>query len=251
MLESRINKRIRALKITSYEEYYDYVTDKNHEDELVNMIDEVSTNITHFFRDATHFEYLEKYIEKQIKQGKTTFRVWCCAASTGQEPYTIAMVIHKIISEYPQSFDVKILATDISTQVLKTCETGHYTTEMLEDIPVKYKNKYFKKINNQELHEVDQKLKNLITFRRLNLSVIPYPLKNKLDVVFIRNVMIYFDKPTKTKILKQIGKLLSTEGIVITGSTESLTGINNDLERIAPSIYHALQNTNASHKAAS
>ena len=251
MLESRINKRLRALNLDTYEDYLSYVTKSSHKDELVNMIDEVSTNITHFFRDAPHFTFLEKHIKSQIQDGQKKFRIWCCAASTGQEPYSIAMVMHKLTTDFPGQYDIKILATDISTQVLKSCEQGHYTPTMLEDIPQKYRTKYFTKISGQDLYEVDLKLKKLITFKRLNLSIFPFPLKNKLDIVFIRNVMIYFDKETKHKILENIHNLLHNKGIVITGSTESLTGVHDNFSRLDPSIYQVIPNQNNQHKAAS
>ncbi len=249
MLVSRINKRLKNLKINSYEQYFDYVTKKENGNELVMMIDEITTNITHFFRDETHFDFLQTHLQELLKASPQKIRIWCCAASTGQEPYSIAMVLHDVLTKTNSKCDAKILATDLSTQVLETCKEGVYSQELIENVPPKYANRYFQKNTASNDLTIDPCLKRLVSFKRLNLSKFPFPLKNKLDIVFIRNVMIYFDKPTKSKIIHEIFNLLKPSGVVITSSTESLNGLHDQFQRVQPSIYQPMATSYPIHKA--
>jgi chemotaxis protein methyltransferase CheR len=236
MVSARIAKRMRVLNIKEHTEYLDYLINDKNTDEITKFLDVISTNVTSFFREEEHFDLLNNIIMDMVKSGQKRIRIWCAAASTGQEPYTIAMVCDRASGK---STDVKILATDISTKVLKEAKEGRYNLEVIKKVPSDLLLHYFTAEinNNNKFYRVKDVLKKLIVFKRLNLFQTPYPMRGPLDVVFCRNVMIYFDNSTKERLVSEIYRLLKPGGYIILGHAESLTLIKHNFKYIKPSIF--------------
>jgi len=239
MLGARIRKRLRTLKINSYERYLDYLVNEADEDEWTELINVVSTNVTAFFREPHHFEQLSTSVQQWAKAGVKKIRIWSAASSSGQEPYTLAITIKEALEKAGcQSVDAKILATDISTQMLAVCKVGQYNLESINPVPEKERQKYFKFDQSTGLYQTNPVLRKMIHFARLNLIEQPYVMKGPLDAVFCRNVMIYFDNPTRSKIIDQVVRLLKPNGLFMIGHSESLQGSQTQhFERIGASMY--------------
>ena len=235
LVSARVGKRMRALQIPTHADYLEYVLKDQSGKEIVQLIDAISTNVTSFFREADHFDFLRNAIDKWRGAGQQRFRLWSAASSTGEEPYTIAMTMR----EAGSGCDVKILATDISTRVLEHCRRAEYTGERVESVPRALRARYFTafKQGDASMYRVSDELKRLIVFRRLNLSAPPFPMKGPLDVVFCRNVMIYFDNQVRTRLLNEVYRLLKPGGYLMVGHAESLTGMVSEFKTVKPSIY--------------
>lgn len=237
MVSSRIAKRMRVLNINDHSAYLQFLKSDDTGDEITKFLDVISTNVTSFFRESEHFDFLDKCIAEMVSSGQSRIRIWCAAASTGEEPYTIAMVCQQAVAGRP--IDIKILATDISTKVLADAKEGVYLPEKLKTVPRTLVQKYFskKKVDGKCLYEVDNRLKEMIVYRRLNLSKPPFPMKGPLDLVFCRNVMIYFDTATRSGLVSEVYRLLKPGGYLITGHAESLTSIKNNFKCLKPSVF--------------
>lgn len=237
LVSARIGKRMRALQIEDQRAYLKYV-EEDTGDELVHLIDAISTNVTSFFREPAHFEFARKTLEKWHEQGQRRFRIWCAAASSGEEPYSIAITLHDALGG--SVTEARILATDISTRVLQKCVEGIYSADKVEPVPVLLREKYFTRVNGEDgakLYSVKPVLRQLLTFKRLNLSTPPFPMQGPMDLVFCRNVMIYFDNHVRTKLLDDIYRLLRPGGFLIVGHAESLTGMMSQFKTVQPSVY--------------
>lgn len=237
LVTARIGKRLRALGVNSHQEYLDIVLNDKSGEEVVNLLDVISTNVTHFFRESAHFDHLSEIYQSWLSAGQKRFRFWSAACSTGEEPYTIAMTLKEVSGD--GSIDTKILATDISTRVLSASMKGEYLAEKVVNIPRPLQERYFDKVttNGQKILRAKSLMKNMIVFRRLNLSSPPFPMKGPLDAVFCRNVMIYFDNNVRRMLLNEIYRLLKPGGILYVGHAESLTGIVSNFKSLKPSIY--------------
>lgn len=237
LIRSRIGKRMRMLGLSSHKEYLETVIKDNNEEEIVHLLDAISTNVTSFFRGIDHFNFLSSLMKEWTSDGQRKFRIWSAACSSGEEPYSMAMTILDTAST---SIDIKILATDISTKVLQKAQDGIYEPEKVETIPKELKEKYLeKKIGESRnvIYQIKRVLKDIIIFRRLNLSEIPFPMHGPLDVVFCRNVMIYFDSNTRQRLIKEIYRLLKPKGYLFVGHAESLIGSNSGFKVTRPSVY--------------
>ena len=236
MLSARIAKRMRVLNIKEHTEYLDYLINDKSTVEITKFLDVISTNVTSFFREKEHFDLLNNIIMGIVKSGQKRIRIWCAAASTGQEPYTIAMVCDRASGK---SSDVKILATDISTKVLKEAKEGRYNLEIIKKIPSDLLLHYFTEEieGNKKYYCVKDILKKLIVFKRLNLFQTPYPMRGPIDIVFCRNVMIYFDNSTKERLVSEIYRLLKPGGYLMLGHAENLTLIKHNFKYIKPSVF--------------
>lgn len=243
LLQARLNKRLRATGISSYEDYFAYITSPGNGEELVHFLDSVSTNLTYFFRESQHFSFLTEVavpalIEEKKKERSNRIRVWSAGCSTGEEPYSLAMCILASIDSL-QKWDFRILATDISTRVLEIASRGSYSDEKIQKIPSHLRNHYFHKNVDEagrNQYQVADHLKRIITFRRLNLKE-RFPFKGPFDYVFCRNVMIYFDKQTQETLINNIAGYLSQGGYLFVGHSESLTGLKHPLTYVRPAIY--------------
>jgi len=235
LVHARIGKRLRALNLNDYDEYLQFLQNGNAQDEIVQLLDVISTNTTSFFRESVHFELLTEIIHAHTKAGKRQLRIWCAAASTGEEPYTLSMVVQEALAGVPM--DLKILATDISTKVLAKCRTAEYSLDKLTVVTSHLRDKYFHWDPDSRLFTAKDILRSPLTFARLNLMENPYPMRGPFDVVFCRNVMIYFDKEGRLKFVNEALRLLAPDGYLFTGHAESLTGLSAGIKSIKPSVY--------------
>jgi chemotaxis protein methyltransferase CheR len=245
MLEGRIRRRLKILEIPAYEDYCNYLfSHTGKAEELVNLIDVVTTNKTDFFREPRHFDFL---VEKALPTlttalvGKRPLLLWSAGCSTGEEPYTLAM----ILSEYGlthQNFSFRILATDISTAVLEKAALGIYSSEATHPVPSALKLKYLMRSREPGANRVRivPELRRLIEFRRLNFMENDYEIAEKADAVFCRNVLIYFDRPTQQQILRKITRHMIPGGFLFVGHSESLHELDLPLTQVAPALYRRI-----------
>lgn len=237
LVSARIAKRMRTLGMASHEDYFRFVVRDESSAELVHLIDSISTNVTSFFREAVHFEILAKLVQDWRVQSQPRFRIWCAASSTGEEPYTLALTVLEALGGHHPDF--RLLATDISTRVLETARKGVYSSVKLDPVPRPLLQKYFQKLESgpDADYQVSDDLKRLISFNRLNLSEPPFPMKGPFDVVFCRNVMIYFDNEVRSRLVLEICRLLKPGGYLMIGHSESLSGIVAPLTLVQPAVY--------------
>lgn len=244
MLKARLGKRLRALNLDCFTKYYKYVT-KENPGELVNLIDRVSTNKTSFFREPKHFDFLrntvlqKKIIESKKHLNTVNLRIWSSACSSGEEPYSIIM---SIMDAMPPgvNLNLKILGTDISTEILAKAKKGVYEEQKhMDDLNPELLRKYFKKGKGEmEGHiRVKNEFIQKVTFRHFNLLIDNYPFNKKFDVIFCRNVMIYFDAHTREKIINNMYNYVEKGGYLFLGHSESLTGVTSPFKYVAPTIY--------------
>ncbi len=243
LVKARLGKRIRKLSLNSFSEYYDYVQDPAHEDEFVELLDAISTNTTHFFREEQHFNFLRssilpEIVKKREQSHTKKLRIWCAASSSGEEPYTIAISVLEELQNV-SNWDFKMLATDISTKVLKIALRGVYEQEKVEKMPKNIVHKYFSsfKEGGNKYYEAGKALKDIISYRRLNLISDTYPFNGPFDVIFCRNVMIYFDAKTREKLINHFYNYLVQGGYLIIGTSESFLSLNHRYSYVKPSIY--------------
>jgi chemotaxis protein methyltransferase CheR len=208
----------------------------NLEKKLVNLL---TTNHTFFMREAEHFTYMKQVVLPWLKkkeENKKDLRIWCAASSSGEEPYTIAMTLMDYFGLEHGAWDTKVLATDISTDVLQQAVAGLYTAEQVEVLPDNWRRRFFRKVMDQDVYRVTDELKKEVIFRKFNLMD-PFPFRKRLHVVFLRNVMIYFDEKTKKELLQKIYDVMEPGGYLFIGQTESIDKGCCPFEMIRPSIY--------------
>lgn len=218
MVYSRLARRLRATGYLSFKEYLDSLENGNSH-EWESFTNALTTNLTSFFREQHHFPMLERHVEKRRNNGK--IHLWCSASSTGEEPYSMAMSMVHVFKTYTPP--VHILATDLDTNVLAKARAGIYPLERLEKLPKDKLRKFFLKGKGAQAGYamVRPELKNMITFRQLNLLDNNWSIRGPFDAIFCRNVMIYFDKPTQYKILQKFVPLLASDGLLFAGHSES------------------------------
>lgn len=247
MLEARLQKRLKANAISSFEEYGNYVFSKEgRASELIHLIDVVTTNKTDFFREPGHFNFMVKTALPDILQARGDMsrdpvRVWSAGCSTGEEPYTLAMVLTEFASAHPD-FRVSITASDICTQVLQTAQTGIYPEERTDPIPLNLKKKYLTRSRerSRSLVRICPQLRSLVTFRRINFMDDDFGIAEKMDIIFCRNVVIYFDKPTQQTLMKKFHQQLKPGGYLFIGHSETLSGLDVNFKAVASTVYRKL-----------
>lgn len=246
LLESRLQKRLKFLRLKSFGAYCDYIF--SHEDmdeEIVNMMDLVTTNKTDFFREADHFDLLINSVVPELLKNagagvRKTFIVWSAGCSTGEEPYTLAMVLSEFATRFPGlGFDYLIIATDLSSRVVEIASKGIYKSDRVEPVSMEMRRKYLLKSKEREkdLVRVVPELRQHVRFRRLNFMDTDYGFRETMDVIFCRNVFIYFDKETQERLLGRLCKNLAAGGYLFLGHSETVTGLDLPLTRVAPSVY--------------
>jgi chemotaxis protein methyltransferase CheR len=238
LVTARVAKRLRALGLSSPAEYLKLLEQDASGAEVISFLDTIATNFTAFFREPSHFERLRDYLEHCIRHKRKRIRIWCAACSSGEEPYTVAMTAAEVLDS---TVDWRILATDISTKILAQAREGVYAEHSLKDVPRGLRAKYFVPVSAERRHQtnwqVAHQLRERIAFKRLNLATPPYPMTGPLDVVFCRNVMIYFDDPVRRGLISEIERLVSNDGMVCVGHSETLSGFAARLVAIEPSVY--------------
>lgn len=239
LVAARVEQRLRVLKLPDAKSYVSFLQEDDSGSELVAFLDAISTNFTSFFREPIHFEELSTFVKQRMAAGQQRFRIWSAASSSGEEPWTIAMTLSEAFSGKP--IDWKLLGTDISTRMLKAAKAGEYRREQVEAVPAHLRARYFThrfgSAGPDDRFTIADKLRGNVSFGRLNLATPPYPLKGPLDVVFCRNVMIYFDELVRQKLLDEIGRLMAPGGMLFISHTETLNGIRTPLQLIRSSVF--------------
>ncbi len=245
LVHGRLMKRLRLLGMESYEEYCEYLfSEEGQKNELVHLIDVISTNKTEFFREPESIKHMARQAlpEMVLEKGtgvKKKLMVWSAGCSTGEEPYTIAMVLQEFASRHPGlGFDWFILASDISVSVLETARRAVYPHNRIEPINMELRKKYLTRNKKKEndLVRFSPILRKKVAFRQINFME-DFGLREKMDVIFCRNVIIYFDRPTQKKVLERLCGQLKTGGYLYLGHTESINGLDLPLCQVVPTIY--------------
>lgn len=231
MVYSRLARRLRATGLKSFAAYLDCL-ERGDKVEWELFINSLTTNLTSFFREPHHFPILADYLKKQA--GARPLRIWCCASSTGEEPYSIAMTV---VETLPSGPPVQIIASDIDTNVLAAASSGTYSQDRVERLGPERLRRFFDRSADGSQFVAKGELKRLISFQRLNLLDSVWSVRGPLDVIFCRNVMIYFDKPTQYKILKRFAPLLQPDGLLIAGHSESFLHASDVFRSIGKTVY--------------
>lgn len=241
MVEARLQKRLRTLKMNEFREYCEYVfSSKGLDEELIHLIDVITTNTTEFFREPRHFEILNSIVlPKWVADHRNgrTLRFWSAGCSTGEEPYTLAMVFSEFAAKNP-GFRFSILATDISTKVLQRAAQGVYSEDKVGGVSYDLKKKYLMRSKDRSRKEVRfaPEIRRFIQFSRLNFMH-DFKFKNPMDIIFCRNVLIYFERDTQEQLIRKFCNNLIKGGHLFIGHSESLTGMDLPLSQLAPTVY--------------
>ncbi|MEG0615260.1 MAG: protein-glutamate O-methyltransferase CheR [Oscillospiraceae bacterium] len=236
LIEGRLTNRVVEQGYTEFKPYLDKVFKEPTGEEMIALVNKLTTNHTYFLREPEHFEYLKNVVLPYIEENVTDHdvRIWCAAASTGQEPYTLAMIVDEYFGSKKSMWDCKILATDISTDVLTKAKAGIYTADMVKDVPATWLTKYFNKID-ANTYQVTEKIRKEVIYRQFNLmDKIVY--KKPFDLVSCRNVMIYFDQDTKSDLIERIYDTIKPGGYFFIGHAENVQK-STRFTFIKPAIY--------------
>lgn len=240
LVTARIAKRLRVLSLPNAESYLHYLEEDPTGEELAAFLDVISTHFTSFFREPDHFEAMAAELTARLATGVRRLRVWSAASSTGEEAYTMAMTAAGV--KGIDQADFKILATDIALDTLRQAVRGCYSAERMQPVSAGLRSQWFKRVRGPddpegELWQVSPKLRHQVTFRRLNLAKPPFPMKGPFDVIFCRNVLIYFDQPTRQRLVAALEHLLRPGGLLCIGHTETLSGLRSGFKMQMPSIF--------------
>ncbi len=237
LVDARVAKRLRQLNIESPSQYLKYLEEDKSGKELVSFLDAISTNFTFFFRENDHFDSLAQFVKERLAQGQRRFRIWSAASSTGEEPYSIAITLMEIFDE--ARVDFMILATDISSEVLTKAKSGFFSN--VDGLSKYQLSKYFhrggRRDADKSTYQINDSVKKHVVYKRMNLSKPPFPMPGPLDVVFCRNVMIYFDRIVRQGLITDIERMLGPGGMLMIGHTETLTGIQSGLSTVKAAHY--------------
>ncbi len=241
LVKARLGKRIRTGQFRSFRDYFQRVLEDPSGQELVYLLNSISTNFTSFFREQKHFDYLRlewlpELMKKKLNGGRG-LRFWSAGCSSGEETYSLAMTLLEAI-DHPMAWEVSILGTDISTKVLKAAQEGIFHRERVQSLPAGLVKKYFLKggRNWQDYVKIKDQVRNYVQFKRLNLME-PFHFKEPFDCIFCRNVMIYFDKKTQMDLVNRFYDCLDYGGVLMIGHSESLTGIRHPFHYLRPAVY--------------
>jgi chemotaxis protein methyltransferase CheR len=239
LVHARVSKRLRALQLDTAEHYIDYLERDQSGEELTHFLDVISTHFTSFFREPDHFALLEEEAAAWAKAGKGRIRIWSAASSTGEEPYSMAMTLLDVPSL--SGADWRILATDIAESTLAEARAGRYPASRLEPVPAGKRKRWVLPAPGPGaqggLLEVAPAVKQRVVFQKLNLATPPFPMRGPLDVVFCRNVIIYFDQATRARLVAEIERLVAPGGLFCIGHTETLNGLKTRFRMIRPSVF--------------
>jgi chemotaxis protein methyltransferase CheR len=242
MVYARLARRLRELRLPDFDSYCDMLGTEAGEAEIGMLVNALTTNLTAFFRESHHFEFLRDKVLPDVRRrneagGGRRLRIWSAGCSSGQEPYTIAMVVSAALSDL-RSWDARILATDIDTRMVDTAKAGHYSEEVLGTIPAPLRERNAKRGRDGQIVMADE-LKRLITFKPLNLLE-SWPMRGPFDAIFCRNVLIYFDRAGRQHVINKFADLLPHDGYLFLGHSESLYGVSNRFEQVGATIYRKL-----------
>ncbi|WP_375195233.1 CheR family methyltransferase [Sphingobium sp.] len=240
MLEGRLRRRVRAVGRPNIESYCAYLFDEGHlAGEALHLINAVTTNKTDFFREPAHFDFLERTaLPALASEGVATIRAWSSACSTGPEAYTLAMMLDDFATR-TRAFSYGILATDLDTEVLETARRGIYPADQIHPVPPALAQKYVMRPVDRTRRDIRMApvLRSAIGFARLNLMDVSYPVGSPMHLIFCRNVLIYFDKPTQKAVVARLAERLAPNGYLFLGHSESIQGFNLPLTQVANTIF--------------
>lgn len=241
MLESRLNKKVKTLGLSSYKEFLDFIfSEEGKKEELFHVIDLITTNKTDFFREAAHFQFLTNEFLPAYKNelGRTNLKIWSAGCSSGEEPYTIIMALEEYKKKHPDTI-YSILASDVSLRVIQTAFQAIYEIEKIDPVPLALKRNYFlRSKTDPRLVRVKPQYRKKLQFKRINFMDNSYGLmKADYDIIFCRNVLIYFDKPTQERVILKLCSHLKQGGLLLLGHSESIIGMNLPLKQIRPTVY--------------
>jgi len=243
MVCGRLVKRLRALHLTSFADYCDLLRGSDSESEVEHVVNAITTNITHFFRESHHFDFLRDQVlipRVAERPRRSRVRIWSAGCSSGEEPHSIAMVVADVLKP-SEGWDVLILATDIDTNVLQRGSAGIYSAESAETIPETYRKRFLRRVPGAaDKVQVADEVRQLIRFKQLNLHH-KWPMKGPFDVIFCRNVAIYFDKPTQRQLFNRYADLLAIGGFLYLGHAESLIGASDRFEVADKTVYRRVK----------
>jgi len=243
LVRARLGKRVRNGGFRSFREYYESVERDSSGEELCALLDAISTNTTHLFREPRHFHILREAIHRWTSdpgwlRRNPVLRVWSAGCSSGEEPHSIAMAAYDALRGHPQ-VELRILATDLSTRMLQKARTGLYEPHRLGTVPAELRQHYFRIVEHQgeRMARLSDELQRCITFARFNLMTANFPFRHGFHVIFCRNVMIYFDRPTQQGLVTRLAGQLLESGLLVIGHSESLNLIKHPLEYVEPTVY--------------
>ncbi|NLT48041.1 MAG: protein-glutamate O-methyltransferase CheR [Clostridiales bacterium] len=240
LIEGRLSNYVIGLGFNNYMDYYRYAINGDSEDEMATLINKLTTNHTYFLMENDHFEFYRDtvlpWVDKTLKS--RDLRVWSAGCSSGQEPYTLSMITLNYLGAEAPNWDSTILASDISGRALLAAKEGIYSRENLSDVPKDWLRKYFIALD-RDRYSVSETLKKNVAFRTFNL-LSPFPFKKPFQAIFCRNVMIYFDLPTKNEVINKFYDALLPGGYLFIGLSESLSGCKHKFKFVKPSIYQKI-----------
>lgn len=241
LLSGRLQKTLIKLNFKNFSDYYDFLIEDKTGKHLSDLVDSLTTNHTFFYRESGHFDYMIKKvlpdIEDIIKQeGNNDLRIWCSACSTGEEAYTLMMVLMEYFGKSYYLWKSGILATDISEKALNIAEKGIYLKEQIKNLPEDYKNKYFLKLD-EDKYKILEKVKKEVTIRRFNLNNENYPFKKQFHIIFCRNVMIYFDLAKRRELVRKLSQNLVKGGYLFISHSETLSNVSSNFKSVHPAVY--------------
>ncbi|HNY12393.1 MAG TPA: protein-glutamate O-methyltransferase CheR [Candidatus Wallbacteria bacterium] len=237
LVSSRLQKRLRELELSNFDEYIDILDNDVTGAELSAMVDALTTNVTGFFRELAHFELLKKIVLSRGFEERQKLKIWSAGCSSGEEAYSIAITLCEVLGDFSLA-DVRILATDISTRMLSTAKAGVYERNDIKNVSLNFIKKYFRQCANPDPNHFSIKdfIRKIISFARLNL-VGDWAMKGQFDVIFCRNVMIYFDRRVQERLLERFWRILMPGGYLFIGHSESLTVISHRFKYVCPGVY--------------
>ncbi|NYZ14783.1 protein-glutamate O-methyltransferase [Azospirillum sp. RWY-5-1] len=242
MVYARLARRLRELRIKDFDAYCALLESERGAEEVGFLVNALTTNLTAFFRESHHFDHLAEEVLPELRARhadvpRPRLRLWSAGCSSGQEPYTLAMVLASSIPDL-RRWDARILATDIDTHMVETARRGLYPAEAATGIPPALRERFTRRVreNGDTRTAMDDQLKRLITVKPLNLLE-PWPMKGPFDAIFCRNVLIYFDRPGRTQVIEKFSRLLSHGGFLYLGHSESLYGVSSSFRQVGPTIY--------------
>ncbi|MFA5322869.1 MAG: protein-glutamate O-methyltransferase CheR [Smithella sp.] len=248
LVKARLLKRLKHLKLSDFDLYLKYMASDKSGVEVGTMVDILTTNKTHFFRESDHLDFLSKEILPGMSGGP--IRIWSAGCSSGEEPYSIAIILSEAIHDIRRR-DVKILATDISDRMMEKARQGLYDEETVKNVSPQFKLKYFKntqmKAGYSRRYQIVPQLQSLVSFAKLNLMD-DWPMRGLFDVIFCRNVMIYFDKPTQENLVGRFWSVLREGGYLFVGHSESLTFLDHSYRYLKPAVYQKVKTAATARK---
>ncbi|CAH1214917.1 Chemotaxis protein methyltransferase [Paenibacillus plantiphilus] len=238
LVVGRLHNVLLHKNFDNFTEYYDYVVTDTTGEALTTLVEKLTTNHTYFMREIAHFNFFRDHVLPHIKETERSkdLRIWSAGCSTGEEPYTLAMIIADWVGFNQDGWETRILATDISSKVLEAAKRGEYQLEQLASIPAPWRKKYLRKVNEERGMFIEQ-IRNEVIFRLFNLMEPVFPFKRKFHAIFCRNVMIYFDAATRKALINRFYEIMEPGGYLFLGHSESLSRHESNYQYVMPSVY--------------